>query len=325
MGNGGLFPLSVFQALRSEGNRAGSSAACLHLRPLGLRSGISGMDQALSLVILTYNTRELALRCLAGLYEEALARGWQVIVVDNGSTDGTAEAIAGRFPGAELIRSERNRGFAAGMNLGLRRARGEVIVLMNADVEASADTLAAAAEALQARPDVGALSPLLRMPDGRPQPFAFGGDPSPIYLLRRGLRALLGRGPLHRWEVEEPIEVDWVSGACMLVRREVIERVGLLDEGFFLYFEDNDWCRRMRRAGWRIVYDPRFQVVHWGGASQPQRDLAIRWYDQSLIRFTAKHYGWGWAGVLWLLLQGYRWLMRIGRAQRARGRDAGVA
>ncbi|MDW8065786.1 MAG: glycosyltransferase family 2 protein [Anaerolineae bacterium] len=283
------------------------------------------MDQALSLVILTYNTRELALRCLSGLYDAALARGWQVVVVDNGSTDGTAGAIANRFPGVELICSKRNRGFAAGMNMGLRRARGEIIILMNADVEASADTLAAAAEALRTRPDVGALSPLLRMPDGRPQPFAFGGDQSPLYLFRRGLRALLRLGPMHQWAVEEPIEVDWVSGACMLVRRKVIEQIGLLDEGFFLYFEDNDWCRRMRQAGWRIVYDPRFQVIHWGGASQPQRDLAIRWYDQSLIRFTAKHYGWVWAGVLWLLLRGYRWLTRVGKARQDGGWDASVA
>ncbi|MCS7179712.1 MAG: glycosyltransferase, partial [Anaerolineae bacterium] len=101
-----------------------------------------------------------------------------------------------------------------------------------------------------------------------------------------------------------------VSGACMFVRREVIEQIGLLDERFFLYFEDNDWCLRMRKAGWRVLYDPRFEVVHLGGASLPQRRHASQIYDQSLVRFIAKHYGplkaWG----IRVLLTGYRGLQR---------------
>ncbi len=97
----------------------------------------------------------------------------------------------------------------------------------------------------------------------------------------------------------------------MLVRREVVEQVGLLDEQFFLYFEDNDWCLRMRKAGWRILYDPRFKVVHLGGASLPQRYQASQIYYQSLIRFTAKHYGPLMAGVVWILLAGYRTLAKM--------------
>lgn len=259
-----------------------------------------------SLIVLTHNTRDLVIQCLDGLYEKVRAWGWQVIVVDNGSTDGTAQALAERFPEVELVRSERNLGFAGGNNLGLRRARGRAIILMNSDVLASAEALRAAAEALLARPDGGALSPRLVTPEGNPQPFAFGRDPTLGYLLARGLRAVLGLGPMHRWEVDHPIEVDWVSGACLVVRREAVEQVGELDERFFLYFEDNDWCLRMRKAGWRVIYDPRFSVVHLGGASLPERSAARRIYYQSLLKFYEKHYGALAVGILKVLLPLYR-------------------
>lgn len=260
----------------------------------------------LSIVVLTYNTCDLVLRCLAEFYDRALALGWQMIVVDNGSTDDTAHAVPKEFPAVELIRAERNLGFAGGNNLGLRRAGGRVIILMNGDVLASADTLAAAADALLAQPDTGVLSPRLVTPNGMPQSFAFGRDPTLGYLLLRGLKAVLGLGPMHRWDIEHPIEVDWVSGACMLVRREVVEQVGLLDERFFLYFEDNDWCLRVRRAGWRVVYDPRFSVVHFGGASLPERYMANQAYYQSLVKFYQKHYGPLATGLMRIFLAIYR-------------------
>lgn len=259
----------------------------------------------LSIVILTYNTRDLVVQCLGHFYERAVDLGWQLVVVDNGSSDDTASTVIEHFPAVKIIRSKENLGFAGGMNLGLREVTGQVVVLLNSDVLVSAETLIGAAESLLAQSGVGALSPLLRTPDGEPQAFSFGQDQTPWYLFRRGLRSLLGLGPMHRWDVRQPLEVDWVSGACMLVRREVIEQVGLLDEQFFLYFEDNDWCLRMRKAGWRILYDPRFEVVHLGGASLPQRDWASQIYYQSLLRFIAKHYGSLDAMMIGVLLSGY--------------------
>ncbi len=267
-------------------------------------------EPLLTIIVLAYNNCDLVVQCLGNFYDYAAALEWQVVVVDNGSTNGTASLVVEQFPAVKLIRSDRNLGFAGGMNLGLKEATGRVIVLMNSDVLISAETLQGAAESLLAQPGVGALSPLLRTPDGTPQAFAFGRDQSPWYLFRRGLRALLGLGPMHQWNVTQPLEVDWISGACMLVRREVVGQVGLLDEQFFLYFEDNDWCLRMRKAGWRIFYDPRFEVVHLGGASLPQRDRASQIYYQSLIRFTAKHYGPLKAGMIRVLLAGYRALRK---------------
>lgn len=265
----------------------------------------------ISIIVLTHNTRDLVLRCVAGFYDRALLLGWQIIVVDNGSTDGTVQAVAERFPVVELIRSERNLGFAAGNNLGLRRAIGRVVILMNSDIITSAETLQALAEELLAHPEIGALSPRLVTLDGTPQPFAFGSDPQLGYLLRRGLRAVLHRGPMHDWAVDHPIEVDWVSGACLCIRQEVIQQIGLLDERFFLYFEDNDWCLRMRQAGWRVVYNPRWQVTHLGGASQPTRQLTSQTYYRSLTEFYAKHYGPTATLFLRLLLPIYSRLMAV--------------
>ncbi|MER3397123.1 MAG: glycosyltransferase family 2 protein [Chloroflexota bacterium] len=259
----------------------------------------------LSVLVISFNTRNLTLSCIEGFYDDATAAGWEVIVVDNGSSDGTADAVADRFPAARVVRSQRNLGYAGGSNLGLRMARGEVIVLLNSDVFVPPQVLLALARVLRENPDIGALSPGLRTAAGEPQPFAFGQDPTLGYLLRRGWRALRRKGPLHDWGITQPTEVDWVSGACLATRREVLERVGLLDERFFLYFEDNDWCLRVRRAGWRVVYDPRWQVTHLGGASQPDRWAVSRVYRQSLLAFYAKHYGFVATAVLRLLLTIY--------------------
>jgi len=274
------------------------------------------LSPPITVIVLTYNTRNLVLQCVRKFYPRAFSLGWQIIVVDNGSTDDTASAVTETFPAVEFIRSDRNLGFAGGNNLGLRQAKGRTIILMNSDVLAEAEVLQASADALWARPDTGVLSPRLLTPDGKPQPFAFGDDPTLGYLLLRGLKTLLGLGPMHRWDVEHPVEVGWVSGACMLVRREAVEQAGLLDERFFLYFEDNDWCLRMREVGWRVVYDPRFAVVHLGGASLPERSLANRLYYQSLIHFYEKHYGPMATGALRLFLGMYRARALLDAARR---------
>lgn len=268
---------------------------------------------SVSVIVLSYNTRNLTLTCLEHFAPEALATGWEVIVVDNGSQDGTASAVNRKFPQVKVVRSEENRGFAAGVNLGLAQAQGEAILLINSDVLASFAALSALPAFLDAHPQVGALSPRLCTREGAPQAFAYGGDPTLGYLLRRGLHRLLGRGPLHDWAIETPIEVDWVSGACLCVRRETLEQVGLLDERFFLYFEDNDWCLRMRRAGWKVMYVPTVAVVHLGGRSEPERRAAGRHYRESLRYFYQKHYA---PPATWLLsaaLGVYDVLLRLSR------------
>ena len=264
-----------------------------------------------SLIVLTYNTCDLTLQCLSSWYEPLLARGWQIIVVDNASTDATAQAVLERYPGVELIQSERNLGYAGGNNLGLRSARKQAILLLNSDVLATDTTLSGLVDALIMEPGVGARSAGLLTEDGTPQAFAYGCDPSLGYLFRRGANRLLGKRALHDWTVTQPMDVDWVSGACVAVRHEVIDQVGLLDERYFLYFEDTDWCRQMRQAGWRVVYDPRFRVTHLGGSSQPQRHRMSTIYYRSMIAFYQKHYSPLSLLVLRLLLPFYKQIVRL--------------
>jgi GT2 family glycosyltransferase len=266
-----------------------------------------------SIIVLNYNTRELTLRCLESFAPALNRRGWQIIVIDNGSSDGSAEAVQAQFSFAEIVRSERNLGFAGGNNLGLRQAAGQVVFLLNSDVLAAADTLQALAHQFDVRPEVGVISAGLHTSSGKAQAFAYGADPTLTYLVRRGSRALLRRGSLHRWDIDQPLEAEWVSGACVAVRRAVIEQVGLLDERFQLYFEDNDWCLRIRQAGWKVIYDPRFTVTHLGGQSQPQRRAANQLYYQSMIKFYAKHYGAFKTLLLRCLLAPYQILIAVRR------------
>ncbi|MBP7963798.1 MAG: glycosyltransferase family 2 protein [Caldilineaceae bacterium] len=269
------------------------------------------MNPPVTVVLLTFNTRALTLSCLAAFADEAQRQQWQTIVVDNGSTDGTAEAVRAAFPQADVLFSLQNRGFAVGNNLGIERARGEVLLLLNSDVIVSPDVIQGLATYLAEHPDVGAVSPQLRTGTGDPQAFAFGDDPTLGYLLRRGVRAMLGRGPLHDWTPDRPVTADWVSGACLAVNRRVIEQIGKLDPRFFLYFEDIDWCLRMRQAGWKVVYNPAWQVTHLGGTSQPQRSQANRLYYQSMIKFYRKHYNPLAVVLLWLALEVYTGLGKL--------------
>ena len=276
------------------------------------RESITNTDPGIpaTIIILVHNTPDLLLQCLQNFCERCRALHWQVVVVDNGSEEDVSGIVSRKFSGVEVIRSERNLGFAAGNNLGLRKAKAEFVFLMNSDVIAQPETLEALVVALQKSPQTGAMSPGLLTLQGEPQAFAFGSEPSPLYLIRRGMRRLFRLGPLHDWATKDAIEVDWVSAACICVRAKAIAEVGELDERFPLYFEDTDWCRRMRVAGWKVVYNPRLKITHLGGASKPggessgRRDL----YDQGLLLFCEKHYGRGRRFIMRILLAGYRLL-----------------
>jgi GT2 family glycosyltransferase len=264
-----------------------------------------------TVIVLVHNTPDLLLQCLQTFYDAGRSRSWQIIVVDNGSDKDLRPLIAKKFNGIEVIRSEHNLDFAAGNNLGLRMAKGEFVILMNSDVLAQAEILESLVEALRKEPQVAAMSPGLLTAQGKPQSFAFGAETSPGYLIRRGICSLFGLGPLHDWSTKEPLEVGWVSAACLCVRRKVIQEIGELDERFPLYFEDADWCKRMRAAGWKVVYNPHLSVVHLGGASRPNGPVDRKGlYYHSLLLFCEKHYGRGWRFLLQPLLVVYRILAK---------------
>jgi N-acetylglucosaminyl-diphospho-decaprenol L-rhamnosyltransferase len=288
-----------------------------------------------SVVIVSFNTRPHLLRCLASL-EAHVTLPLQVVVVDNGSADGSAAAARAAHPAAEVIENGANLGFAVASNRGLREARAPYCLLLNSDAEVCAGAVETMAATLDERPDVGIVGPRTVGPDGGPQ-VSFGPDLTPLseWRQRRLVVALREGKPSAVREVEalsareqEPV---WVSGACLLTRKAALDAVGGLDEGFFLYEEDVDLCLRVRRAGWRIVYTPRATVMHHLGKSMETAAERSRLeYDRSHVRFYAKHRGLGARAVLRAYLAGSaatRWLGALGpgserRARRREHRDA---
>jgi hypothetical protein len=255
----------------------------------------------LSVVIVNWNGRELLLECVASLEREVRSRSdagrleTETLVVDQASSDGSAAAVRERFPWAEVIELPRNLGFAAGNNAGLRRAKGRHCVLLNNDTVVLRDALERCVRELDARPEVGVVGPQLLFPDGRRQNSVHAFPTLATELLPKALLELLlpRRYPSKRFEHAAPVEVDAVLGACLVVRREVIERVGLLPEDYFMFLEETDWCLRIRKAGFRVVHVPEARVVHLHGATSKQRlpaETRIE-YHRALHHFFAKHRG----------------------------------
>jgi GT2 family glycosyltransferase len=244
-----------------------------------------------AVIILNWNTRDLLRDCLRSLGRLTTDEHVEVLVVDNASADDSVAMVEREFPNVRALRSSENLGYARANNLGIRATSAPVVVLLNSDTIASPAAIEGIAQRFADDEQLGALSPLLRTPDGAGQPYGYGGEPTPTYLLRRGLMRLLFRRYLHDWHPRAAIETDWVSGACLGLRRTALERVGLLDEHMFMYFEDTDLCMRLRRAGFRVRYDPSLEIVHIGGQSLKQNPAARRAYRDSLMHLYRKHYG----------------------------------
>jgi N-acetylglucosaminyl-diphospho-decaprenol L-rhamnosyltransferase len=225
---------------------------------------------SLDVVIVSYQCRELLERCLDSLGRHPFTRGeMRVHVVDNASTDGTAELVEQRFPWARLRRLERNVGFSVANNEVLRVADGDLVLLLNPDTEMTAGALDAVSLALEEQPGVGMLGCRLVRDDGSFDHAAKRSFPTPLSALAHfagvGRRAPAGRLAQYRApELGEHDrgEVDAVNGAFMLVRREALDDVGPLDEGYWLYMEDLDWCFRFHQRGWRVWYEGGVTVVH---------------------------------------------------------------
>ena len=245
---------------------------------------------ALLILIVSWNTRDLLRDCLHSLQPFAHPE-WDVLVVDNASTDDSVAMVRSEYPAARLIENAVNVGYARANNQGLRTSTAPYALLLNSDTRATPKAIHGLLAFMETHPEAGAVCPRLLRPDGTAQPFAFGGDPTPAYLLRRGVLRLLARRHLHDWATTHTQSVDWVSGACLLARRAAFEQAGMLDENFFMYFEDNDWCLRLRRAGWKNYYHPAEVIVHLGGQSLARNPQAQLSYEASLRYFYHKHYG----------------------------------
>lgn len=256
-----------------------------------------------TIIIVSFNTRKELEACLASLAAAPPSAPHRMVVVDNASSDGTAEAVRRNWPGVRLLASDRNLGFAAGNNLAIRQADSEFVLLLNSDTVVRAGAVDTLVRALESDPGAVAAGPRLVDGEGRPE-ISFGRMMGPLNELRqkalgwlydRRVPAAVARV---RRLTSRPQRPDWVSGACLLVRRADALAAGLLDERYFLYAEDVDFCAALRALGRDILFVPQAEVVHLRGASGRQRPAATeRAYRQSQLAFYEKHHP-GWAPLL---------------------------
>lgn len=282
----------------------------------------------LAIVILNYNTRDLLDACLVSLRAQG-DLDFTVCVVDNASSDGSADMVAHKHPGVTLIRNPHNNGYAAGNNLGLRhygypdRGIARYVMLLNPDTVVPAGALRGLVDFADANPDAGVVGPKLLLMDGTLDLACRRSFPTPEVSFYRltGLSKVFprsrrfGRYNLTYLGIDEQADVDSVVGACMMLRAEAVQQAGLLDEQFFMYGEDLDWCLRVKggRAAdgrpWRVVYYPRVTVHHVKRAASRRSPKAQFEFDRAMWLFYRKHYQ---RGTFFLL----DWLIRLGLALR---------
>jgi hypothetical protein len=245
-----------------------------------------------SVVVVSYNTKDLLVQCLKALSEALTSIQHEVIVVDNGSADGSADAVEKGFPRLRLIRNRDNSGFARACNQGLRTANGKYLLLLNPDAIISQEALSGMIHFMEKTPNAGAAGVQLVREDGSLQN-SFDNIPDlGTELLNKSLlkRLLPNRYPGKHLKFTGPVEVESLIGACMMVPREVIDTAGFLDEGYFFFLEETDWCLRMTRKGWKIYFLPDLRVVHLQGQSARQDPASARIeFYRSRYRFFALH------------------------------------
>jgi GT2 family glycosyltransferase len=248
----------------------------------------------LSIIIVNWNTKTLLLQCLESLSQTREGVEREVFVVDNASTDGSRAAVGERFPEVNFIQNQVNLGFAKANNQALSLSKGRYILLLNPDTQLKERAIEKLFSFMEAHPEVGATGAQLLNGDGSKQnSIANYPSLSTELLNKRLLRWLFPeKFPGKEKDYSEPIGVDSVIGACMMVRRDALDRVGLLDEDYFLFLEETDWCYRMKREGWEIYHIPQAEVYHFQGKSaEAERKRAKVEYFRSRYHFFKKNKG----------------------------------
>jgi len=279
-----------------------------------------------AVVIVNYQSYDELDACLASL--DQVCGVVSVVVVDHASDREAADNLSRKFPRIRLLRVAANEGFAVGINNGARVTESPFLLFLNPDCVLEPDACCRLADWMDEHPDVGVAGPRIRNADGTVQPSArrFPGLTTAIAGRSSWLTRVLPRNPMSRWNLPTrdaslalAVEVDWVSGACMLVRREAFDAVGGMDEGFFLYWEDADFCRRLQHAGWRTMYVPTAGAVHVGGRSSRHAvDASLEAFHRSAFRLYWKHTGLGGRLLAPLVFAGLR--VRLAFMKRLVGR-----
>jgi len=267
------------------------------------------MPTELSIIVVNWNTRQLLSECLQSLYNTISGLSFDVYVIDNASTDDSLVMLAADFPSVQVIRNIENVGFPRANNQAMRVCQGKYFLLINSDAVALPDSIQVMYELAESQPLAGMVGAHLLNSDGSFQA-SHTNFPNlwQEFLILTGIgRMLLGswypsQGPQ---EVKGPQVVDYVEGACMFVRAEAYRQVGGMDEGFFMYAEEVDWCYKLKKGGWQVWYHPEARIIHHGSASSKSR-LTQREGDlyRSRVRFFRKHYGFLPAALLKILIYG---------------------
>ncbi len=253
----------------------------------------------LSAVVVHYQSLETLPRCLSALAADTVGLEAETVVVDNDSRDGLAAVLARDFPAVRFITNSGNLGYARAVNQGIAAISGEFVLVMNPDCFLAPGAVRTLIEYLRAHPRAAVAGPQLRNADGTieysarsfPDPFTFLFNRYSLFTRLFPGNPWSRRYLLSDWDRASAREVDWVSGACMMVRREAIQVVGGMDEGFFMFNEDVDWCRRMKQAGWTVACAPEARAVHEVGASKRRvTPKVIVERHRGMIHYFHKHH-----------------------------------
>lgn len=273
---------------------------------------------ALSIIIVNWNVRDLLRDCLRSIDAGRSLLDLEVIVVDADSADDSVAMVQAVFPWVRLIPCYENVGFPRGNNIGLAEASGDFLLLLNPDTVVQGNALGMMADFLREHPDIGAVGPQLLNPDGSIQSSRRRFPTLATAFFESTWLESLAPGILRRYYAldlpdDETADVDWLTGACIMAPRVVYEQIGGLDEGYFMYSEELDWCRRIKQAGWRVAYYPAARVVHHAGKSSDQAVTARHInFQRAKLRYFRKYHGRVVAGVLrCFLLASYAWQLAL--------------
>jgi GT2 family glycosyltransferase len=255
----------------------------------------------LSVIVVNWNTKDFLLQCLGSIYQFVKGLEKEVIVVDNGSIDGSLVAARERFPETMFIENQINLGFAEANNQALSLLKGKYILLLNPDTRMKEGNIESLLSFMDSHPEAGIVGAQLLNADGSKQNSIANFPSLATELLNKSLlRWLFPKTfPGKERDYSEPIEVDSVIGACMMVRREAVDQIGLLDEDYFLFLEETDWCYRMKKAGWKIYHVPQAEVYHFQGKSaEKMKKRAKVEFFRSRYHFFKKNKG----NLQWFIL-----------------------
>ncbi|PIR97414.1 MAG: glycosyl transferase family 2 [Candidatus Doudnabacteria bacterium CG10_big_fil_rev_8_21_14_0_10_41_10] len=245
----------------------------------------------LSIIIVNYNTKDLLKKCLKSVFASQASSTFEVLVSDNASRDGSIEMVKREFPQVRLIENKSNLGFSKANNVALRQAQGQYFLLLNSDTEVYPDTFNLSIKRMEQDENIGILGCKVKLPDGSLDKACRRRFPNP----KNSFLRLFGLKKFSDYNIEGSIdqeqEVDAVMGAFLMIRKSVVQKVGYLDEDYFMYGEDLDWCWRVKKTGYEVIYFPEAEIVHYKyGSSQAIALKVVQWAHDAMWIFYKKNY-----------------------------------